>query len=195
MRTWAGGLVLLGAVGCNLGTASPLGEDVGGGGAIASDDAGAPSDPGAGVLASIVGGAYATSTTFTHAARAPYPSSAAQGASIDSWVSADAWPVYATISPDVAGSGAKLPAGTTIVRAVLGASGAVTKLTLMAKGPPGYNPALGDWWFGETDATGAPLDDDAGALTGRVIACYSCHLARATDDYVFGVPAADRAGP
>jgi hypothetical protein len=47
--------------------------------------------------------------------------------------------------------------GTIIVREVLGSAGEVAKLTLMTKGEPGYDPRLGDWWFGVTDPQGVPL--------------------------------------
>ena len=56
---------------------------------------------------------------------------------------------------ETTGSGVTVSPGTVIVRSVLDASGNVSKLTLMAKGPPGYDPSIGDWWFGETDPTGA----------------------------------------
>ena len=59
------------------------------------------------------------------------------------------------MQPDATGSGAQLPAGSMIVRAVIDAdAGAVARLTVMLKGPAGYNPALGDWWFAETDPWG-----------------------------------------
>jgi hypothetical protein len=78
------------------------------------------------------------------------------------------------------------------VRQVLEPDGGVAKLTLMVKGPPGYNPDLGDWWFGETDPSGTPLTSDAGVLMGRLSQCYSCHLTRNDDGYLFGVPSSDR---
>jgi len=62
----------------------------------------------------------------------------------------------------------------------------------MGKGPAGYDPTLGDWWFGVTDASGAPLSDSSGEEVGRLTDCHSCHIPRATDDYLFGVPLADQ---
>jgi hypothetical protein len=152
---------------------------------VAELDAGA-------VLATIAGGAYRTSAAFTHTTRAPYPSSAAQGAWIDEWVSAGAFAEYSKIRPDATGSHAELAPGTTIVRAVVDANGVPTELTLMVKGPAGYNAALGDWWFGVTTPDGTPASDDAGVMTGRLAGCYTCHLPRSGDDYLFGVPADDR---
>jgi len=144
------------------------------------------------VLSSIAGAAFETSAQYSKATRAPYASTAAVGDDISEWVTAAALATYDSISPTVTGSHASLPAGTTIVRQVLEPDGGVAKLTLMVKGPPGYNPDLGDWWFGETDPSGTPLTSDAGVLMGRLSQCYSCHLTRNDDGYLFGVPSSDR---
>ena len=80
----------------------------------------------------------------------------------------------------------KVAIGTVIVREVLDANGQVAKLTLMAKGPNGYDPTLGDWWFGEADPTGTPTK------MGRLTECHSCHVPRANEDFLFGVPREDQ---
>jgi hypothetical protein len=98
---------------------------------------------------------------------------------------------FRKIHPETTGSGVTVTIGTVIVRSVLDAGGNVSKLTLMAKGPPGYDPTIGDWWFGETDATGTPLVDGGVVQVGRLTACHTCHLPRATDDFLFGVPVGD----
>jgi hypothetical protein len=146
----------------------------------------------AAALASIADGGY-RGPAFSHATREPYPSTVALGAFIDEWVSTAGYAEYSMVAPDAGGSGARLPAGSMIVRAVVDGNDVVSKLTIMLKGPAGYNPALGDWCFAETDPSGAPLEDDAGALVGRMSACYGCHLPRAGDDFLFGVPPGDRA--
>lgn len=96
---------------------------------------------------------------------------------------------YRAIHPEDTGSHLHVAAGTVIVRAVVD-GGAVSKLTIMAKGPPGYDPTLGDWWFGVTDPAGKPMFDNGVAQIGRLTACHSCHAQRASDDFVFGVPRA-----
>ncbi len=88
---------------------------------------------------------------------------------------------YRTIHPETT-STETMPIGTLIVREVLDADGKVAKLTMMAKGPAGYDPTLGDWWFGEATPDGVPMQ------VGRLTACHSCHIPRATEDYLFGVP-------
>jgi hypothetical protein len=89
---------------------------------------------------------------------------------------------YRSIHPETTGTVAKLDVGTVIVREVLGTNGEVTKLTLMAKGPAGYDDTLGDWWFGEADPQGTPT------RMGRLADCHGCHIPRASADYLFGVP-------
>ena len=98
---------------------------------------------------------------------------------------------FRQIHPETNGSHVKVAEGTVIVRAVLDGSGAVEKLTLMAKGPPGYDATLGDWWFGVTDPTGTPLVTNGVPQIGRLTDCHTCHAPRASDDFVFGVPRAD----
>jgi hypothetical protein len=143
------------------------------------------------VLASIADGGF-RGRAFTLATRSPYPSVGAPGAWVEEWVSSGSYAAYSEVEPDAGDTGVILPPGSLIVRAVLDSDADVTKLTIMLKGPAGYNPALGDWWFGVTDPSGAPLADDGGALVGRLSDCYGCHLPRRGDDYLFGVPPDDR---
>lgn len=98
---------------------------------------------------------------------------------------------YRLIHPDQSGSHANVARGTVIIRAVFDAGGSVDKLTVMAKGPAGYDPEIGDWWFGETDPSGAPLVQDDAPQVGRMEDCHGCHLTRVGDDYLFGVPGDD----
>jgi hypothetical protein len=98
---------------------------------------------------------------------------------------------YRRIHPDRSGTDVRLARGTMIVREVLDAAQQVTKLTVMAKGPPGLDPSLGDWWFAVTDPRGAPLRENGVVLLGRLAQCHECHVDRARDDFLFGVPADD----
>jgi hypothetical protein len=158
----------------------------------AAGDAGAPPEIDTDTaLAAIVDGGF-RGGAFTHATRAPYPSSAAPGSFVDEWVSSASYAEYAQVQPDAGDSGIEMPPGSMVVRAVVDSNDDVSKLTVMLKGPPGYNPALGDWWFAATDPSGVPLSDDAGVLAGRLTGCYSCHLPRSGDDFLFGVPLDDR---
>lgn len=93
---------------------------------------------------------------------------------------------YRKIHPEVMGTGTKIPVGTVIVREVLDEAGKISKLTLMAKGPSGYDARIGDWWWGEADPAGNPTK------LGRLTECHGCHIPRAGDDYLFGVPREDQ---
>jgi len=149
----------------------------------------------ASILASIAGGAYRHGAQFAAVSGAPYPSAAAAQTDIDVFVTAADYAMYTRISPDQSGSGASLAPGATIVREVMDGSGVVSKLTLMVKGPPGYNPTVGDFWFGVTTPDGTPVVDNGVTQLGKLSACYGCHMPRATDGFLFGVPTADRATP
>lgn len=149
----------------------------------------------ASILASIAGGAYRQGGRFQAVSGAPYPSAIAAQTNVDVFITAGDYAMYTRISPDQSGSGASLAPGATIVREVLDANGAVSKLTLMVKGPPGYNPMVGDFWFGVTTPDGTPVVDNGVTLLGKVSACFGCHMPRASDGFLFGVPRADRATP
>jgi hypothetical protein len=147
------------------------------------------------ILASVANGAYRYSTQFTPLNRVPYASAIADGAPINVWVTTADYLNYGKIVPDKNGSGVALPSGAMVVREVLGKDGGVTKLTLMVKGPKGYNPDLGDFWFGVTDPDGTPQQDANHKLTGKLSQCYSCHIPRANDGFLFGVPDEPRMPP
>jgi hypothetical protein len=123
---------------------------------------------------------------FIRINRAPYASTVGSF-DIDVFISQDARG-YRRIHPETTGSGVTLPPGTLIVRQVLDAQGQVTRITVMAKQAAGYDPTLGDWWFGVTDPAGVPLQDASGPQVGRLTECHGCHLPRARDDCLFGVP-------
>lgn len=95
---------------------------------------------------------------------------------------------YRHIHPEQRDSDVRVAVGTTIVREVLEAQGTTAKLTVMAKGPPGFDPSLGDWWFAVTDPTGVPLVEANAPMIGRLVQCHDCHRERERDDFLFGVP-------
>jgi hypothetical protein len=99
---------------------------------------------------------------------------------------------YREIHPETVEASDELAVGTVIVREVLDAQGEIAKLTLMAKGPKGYDPAIGDWWFGEATPKGVPLVAGDAVRLGRLTDCHGCHLPRAAEDFLFGVPAAEQ---
>jgi len=138
---------------------------------------------------------YRDSGDFAEITDKGYPSAVASGAAIRVWLSAFAATPYRVVDPDVAGSGVRLPEGSLIIREVYDGAGALKKLTLMGKGARGYNPAVGDYWFGVTAPDGTPQVENGAELTGKLEQCFGCHQARGeVDDFLFGVPAAARPG-
>jgi hypothetical protein len=131
---------------------------------------------------------------FTKINKATYASQIDATLSVNNLVS-QAWRDYAAVHPDTTGSGITMPVGSLIIRQVVDATtGEVTQLTLMGKGPAGYDSTLGDWWFGVTDPSGAPLADGQGGYqVGKLTGCHGCHVPRAMDDFLFGVVATNEA--
>jgi hypothetical protein len=117
---------------------------------------------------------------------APTPSLTAEG-SIELWVSRTGWEEYAQISARRSGSGITLPVGTTVLRAVRdGHTQQILKYTALMKREPGYDPPA-DMWFAVYDPNGELVRTPEGTeLRGKMPACVVCHLARASDGYVFG---------
>ncbi len=95
---------------------------------------------------------------------------------------------YSQIDPETEGTQVELPVGATIIREVL-RDGELTKLTAMIKGPPGYFPEGGDYFYAVTSVDGSEilLDDAGNPLAGRLAVCGSCHAGRPQDDFLFGV--------
>ncbi|HEY2515299.1 MAG TPA: hypothetical protein VGI39_30740 [Polyangiaceae bacterium] len=166
-------------------------------------DAGAPATDAANgfdqsvLLRAIQGKAYLTSPAFSKASET-FASAVTPNTWVTEWISFQALSAYTAITPDAGPSRnvSAMPVGTVIVRAVQDASGNVTKLTVMCKGPQGFNPELGDWWFGVTDPNGNPLVDDGGVQElGKLTNCYGCHVPHESEDFLFGVPTASQVHP
>lgn len=119
---------------------------------------------------------------------APVPSIAIPGASLDLYVSEDGIDPYLQARIDTSGSHTVLPEGTVILRVIREAEGQVSRYTALAKREPGFNPPAA-LWFAVYDTAGQLARDPAGApLEGPIQSCTSCHLSRAADGYVFGMP-------
>ncbi|HEY2511664.1 MAG TPA: hypothetical protein VGI39_12435 [Polyangiaceae bacterium] len=186
--------------GTSSGSGSSSGTPVSSGGTVTVDAGARDATPDVqvddeSVLSLVTNGTFRTAKGFTEVTGAPFPTQAGITADVSEWVNLVGAKAYDQISPDETAADVSVPVGTMIVRAVLGADGGTAKLTLMFKGPPGYNPDLGDWWFGVTDPNGVPAVLDGGASeVGRLAQCYSCHIPRSGTGYLFGVSSSDRAG-
>lgn len=136
---------------------------------------------------------YRDATVFDKISETPYPSALTGTAYIALYSSRDATTDFEPIAPEYSGSQQSIPAGGVVVREVLDTDMNPLRLTVMAKGPAGYNTRLGDWYFAVTDLHGIPLlGTDGQPRSGRMVDCFGCHVPRASDDFLFGVPMDDR---
>lgn len=109
---------------------------------------------------------------------------------IDVYVSAFGADNYNLVAPEKSDSNAQLPEETVIVREVKNLDGEFEKYTVMVKGPVGYFPNGGDFYYGVFDAEGNVINDAGGqAQSGALAVCGSCHLPRSGDGFLYGVPA------
>jgi hypothetical protein len=124
----------------------------------------------------------------------PYQSTLDTSVNVTMFVSSDAAAAYTGVAPDQPTSmGPEFPVGGTVVRQVSNAKGVVTLLTVMVKRERGYFPAVGDFFFGVADPTGAPVADKSGAQQwGPLTECATCHEGRASAGFLFGVEPSDR---
>jgi hypothetical protein len=99
---------------------------------------------------------------------------------LDEWADA-----YRQVDPDAMGSMPDIGEGAMIVKELfLGDErmGATVKF----KGPAGYDEAYMDWYRGYFDA------DLQVTESGRIAYCADCHIARESDDGLWGVPLDNR---
>jgi hypothetical protein len=118
------------------------------------------------VLDSISNAAYRTDGTFRLMNPKPYASAVSGVANVNVWVSAADYDDYARIDPEVSGSNANVKPGTTLIREVVDDTGTTDTLTVIVKGPSGYNPVVGDLWFAVTDPLGSPMNQSGYAMMG-----------------------------
>ena len=120
--------------------------------------------------------------------RIPVISSLNQFQLINTYLSPQATNEYQQISPDLSGTNPNLSEESIIVREVFDLQTQKTKLTVMIKGPEGYNPEVGDFYFAVLNEQGEFLEDaDGSRQSGTMPDCAVCHIARGEDGYLFGV--------
>jgi hypothetical protein len=100
---------------------------------------------------------------------------------VNIWVPSEHAAMYRTIDPGDPNATASFPPGTLIVKEHLDDVAEPLGMTIMFKGPAGYDAAHGDWWFGNASIDGV-LNDQ-----GAVGYCITCHEPRADADWLFGV--------
>jgi len=110
------------------------------------------------------------------------------GMSVLVYVNTNAEAAFRGVDPEATNQAAAMPSGTIIVKEQQDDMGVVQALTIMAKGPQGYDPDHNDWWWGMADPQGNIID----GTRGKVAMCFNCHGGRAASDYVYGVETANQ---
>jgi hypothetical protein len=120
---------------------------------------------------------------------APFMSSGHDGgmATVNVYVPPDLAAQFKMIDP-ASPMATEFAEGSIIVKEHLDAMGMPAAGTIMYKGPAGYSPDSGDWWWGMGDVLGGALEDSGPDLAG----CIGCHSPQTTTDWVFGVPPANQ---
>ena len=139
-------------------------------------------------VASVFNEAY--KVMMRKANRVPVISSMSQFSLVNTYVSNAVYNEYRKITPDDSGSNAQLPKESVIIREVKDLRNPQkTKITVMIKGPEGYHPGVGDYYFAVLNTDGEFIkDEDGNALSGALSECAVCHIPRNSDDFLFGLP-------
>ena len=93
------------------------------------------------------------------------------------WVDADAVAAYESLS-----EGTVFDEGTYLLKEQLNGDGSLNTVAVMYKGPSGYAPDAGDWFFGLIQPDGSIQ------LGGQPGACVGCHADVSEQDWAWGLP-------
>ncbi len=103
----------------------------------------------------------------------------ADAASVFVWGSPSVADLYRSIDPDDPTQSVDFPVGTMFVKEHFDEAGERAGLTVMYKGPEGYNPDARDWFW-------ARVRGEETTHAGRVEWCSDCHNAAHNSDFVVG---------
>jgi len=103
----------------------------------------------------------------------------ADAASVFVWGSPEAAELYRSINPDDPTQALSFARGTTFVKEHFDEAGDLAGVTIMYKGPEGYDPEHGDWFWARVRGIEV-------THAGRVDWCSDCHDAAHNTDFVVG---------
>ncbi len=114
---------------------------------------------------------------------------------VDIWAPPSATDLYFQIDPPNYSQPVTFPVGTTLIKRHFSDAGATAGdgFTVMHKGPAGYAPETGDWWWARLAEDGSIIVSGDG--TGDTELCINCHNPASAADYVMGIDAADHNAP
>ena len=131
--------------------------------------------------------------SFIRVNRDPYPTELSATDLIDVYISGDDARDFWQVDPESSAPAQGLPEAAVIVRVVMDPQLNPSKLTFMIKGPPGFFPGGGDYYYAVTGLDGTiALSDTGEPQAGAIEVCGSCHAQRANSDFLFGVPTTNR---
>jgi len=93
--------------------------------------------------------------------------------------------LFLTIDPERTDQNVGFIEGSMFLKEHFDDAGEVIGFTVMYKGPPGYNPEGGDWFW-------ARVNEGTVSHQGQVGFCVDCHVMVESTDYVYGVPLDNR---
>lgn len=158
------------------------GDDGGGSGDAASTGAADDSSGSAAAFdeAEVIEQAGRYATELVKINDQPFPSQHGLAATVNVYVDAAAADAYRTLDP-AAPADVEFAEGTLIVKEHLSDEGAYDGYLLMYRGPEGYSPEGGDWFWARVDGS------DTVQETGAVGFCIGCH--QPAPGWAFGVEA------
>ncbi len=122
-------------------------------------------------------------TTLEKISAQPFDSEHGAADMVEVYINPEAAALFRTLDPE-APAEVDFPEGTLIVKEHFDDAGAFSGFLLMYRGPEGYAPMTGDWFWAATNAAGATL---SAGPSGPVDFCISCHTP--APSLVFGVAA------
>lgn len=106
----------------------------------------------------------------------PVPSQHGLANTMNLWVDAGALSAYEGL-----GAGTVFVPGTYIIKEQINGDGTLNSMAVMFKGPQGYAPDAGDWWFGVVNPDGSIV------VGGQPGSCVGCHADVAEQDWAWGL--------
>lgn len=103
----------------------------------------------------------------------------AEAASVRVWASKDAKDTFLSIDPNDSSQRASFSEGTMFVKEHFNIEGTLIGINVMFKGPDGYNPNAGNWYWIATQG-------ETVIHSGRPSHCIGCHSAAVNTDFVVG---------
>ena len=115
----------------------------------------------------------------------PEPGTHGDADTVNYFAAAENVQLFLTIDPERTDQNVGFIEGSMFVKEHFDPADEVIGFTVMYKGPPGYNPEGGDWFWARVNG---------GEVTheGQVGFCVDCHVMVESTDYVYGVPLDNR---